>query len=47
MIKRIKKYGNTLVIVISKEDVDLYGIKEDDIIEFGEISIKKKEETKI
>ena len=41
MKKRIKKWGDSLVIVFTKEDIDLYGIKEDDIIDIGELNVKE------
>ena len=30
--KRLKKYGNSIVIVFTKEDIDTYGLKEGDTI---------------
>ena len=37
MKKRIKKYGNSLVIVFTKEDIDLYGLVEGDIIDIDDM----------
>lgn len=42
MKKRVKKYGNSLVIVITPEDQDLYGIKEGDVIELGEMLVQEQ-----
>ena len=46
MKKKIKKYGNSLVIVFDKEDIELYGIKEGDWIELEDMLIQSKKEVK-
>jgi len=42
MKKRVKKWGTSLVVVFTKEDIDLYGIVEGDIIELEDMLIQKK-----
>jgi antitoxin component of MazEF toxin-antitoxin module len=34
MQKIIKKYGNSLVIIFNREDIELYGLKEGDKLDF-------------
>lgn len=49
MKRLVKNYGNTLVIVFSKEDQEIYNIKEGDVVDLGDIVIiknKKKEKKK-
>ena len=41
MRKKIKKYGNSLVIVFTKEDAESYKLKEGNIIEIKFNKIKK------
>jgi len=41
MKKKIKKYGDTLVISISREDAEIYEIKEGDIVELTLTKIRK------
>ena len=47
LTKRVKKWGDSLVIILTKEDIDLYGLVEGDIIEFPEMLIQKKNREKI
>lgn len=42
MIKRIKKWGNSLVIVFNAEDEKIYGIKEGDVIEIDDMLWENK-----
>ena len=48
MRKEIKAYGNTNVIVLTKSDLKLYGLKQGDVIELTitEIHNFKKEKAK-
>jgi len=41
MKKRIKKWGDSLVIVFTKEEKELYGLIEGDIIELEEMLFQK------
>ena len=41
MRRLIKNYGNTLVIVFSKEDQKIYDIEEGDVVDLGELIIIK------
>jgi len=41
MKKRIKKWGDSLVIIIDKENADVYNLKEGDIIDITLTKIKK------
>lgn len=34
MIKKIKKYGNTLVVSFTKEEQEVYNLKEGDLIQW-------------
>ena len=45
MQKKLKKYGNSLVITFSKEEQDIYGLVEGDTIELDEM-LMQKEKTK-
>jgi antitoxin component of MazEF toxin-antitoxin module len=42
--KEIKKYGNTNVIVLSSEDMKVYGLTTEDVIEFEIVKIEKEVE---
>ena len=42
MKRLVKRYGNTLVINFSKEDQDIYDIKEGDIMDIGDLIVIKK-----
>jgi antitoxin component of MazEF toxin-antitoxin module len=42
MIKRIKKWGNSLVIAFTSEDEKIYGIKEGDVIEIDDMLWEEK-----
>ena len=42
MKRLVKNYGNTLVIVFSKEDQEIENIEEGDIIDLGELVVIKK-----
>jgi antitoxin component of MazEF toxin-antitoxin module len=44
--KEIKEWGNSAVIVLTKEDLSLYGLKVGDIIELDDIVILKGEKKK-
>ena len=44
MKKRIKTWGSSLVIVFTKDDIDLYGIKEGDVINMDDLLIIEKTE---
>jgi len=41
MRKRIKRWGNNLVIVFTKEDEEVYGLVEGDAIELGDMIVQK------
>lgn len=41
MEKRIKRYGNSLVIILDKGDQDIYSLKEGDIVDI-ELTVKKR-----
>lgn len=43
MKKVIKKYGNTHVIIINKEDLKIYKLKEGDIVDIGDLIKVEKE----
>ena len=42
MRKELKTWGNSMVIVFSKEDQKVYGLKLGDIIEFTITKVKKE-----
>jgi antitoxin component of MazEF toxin-antitoxin module len=42
MKKKIKKWGNSLVIVFTKEDEEVYGLVEGDVINIEDMLIQKK-----
>ena len=42
MIKRIKRWGNNLVIVFTAEDEKIYGMQEGDIIEIDDMIWESK-----
>lgn len=44
MRKKIKRYGNSLVIVFSKEDCETYGLGEGDVVDISDMLIQVKEE---
>jgi putative protein kinase ArgK-like GTPase of G3E family len=46
MKKVIKKYGNSLVIVFTKEEADIYHIKQGDIIDITDIVVIKSRRLK-
>jgi len=46
MRKKIKKWGNSLVIVFTKEEQDIFGLIEGDIIELGDMLFQKEKEIK-
>ena len=41
MKKKIKQWGHSLVIVLTKEDIDLYGLKVGDVLELDEMLWEK------
>lgn len=41
MQKRIKKWGNSLVLIITSQEADVYGLKEGDIIEIDDMLWEK------
>lgn len=42
MKKRLKKYGNTLIINFTKEEQELYGLIEGDVINLDDMVVQKK-----
>ena len=46
MRKKIKKWGNSLVIVFTKEEQDIFGLIEGDIIELGDRFFQKEKDIK-
>ncbi len=46
MRKKIKKWGDSLVIVFTKEDCDLYGLVEGDIIELDDMLVQHTKKSK-
>lgn len=46
MKRLVKNYGNTLVIVFSKEDQEIYDIEEGDIVDLGDIVVIKRKKKK-
>lgn len=44
MKKKVKKWGDSLVIVIDKEDQEIYGIAEGDVIELADMLVQKNKE---
>ena len=46
MNKRVKRWGNSLVIVFTKEDEDLYGIVEGDVLELNDMLVQKTKRNK-
>lgn len=46
MKKRIKKWGDSLIIRFSPDDIDIYNIREGDVIDLPEEALKSKEELK-
>ena len=47
MKKKIKQWGNSLVIVFDKEDVELYGLRKDDWVDLSDMLVQKiKKEVK-
>ena len=46
MKKRIKKWGDSLVIVFTKEDCDLHGLVEGDVIDLDDMLIQQNEKNK-
>ena len=44
MKKRLKKYGNALIINFTAEDQRIYGLVEGDIIDIGDMVFEKEEE---
>ncbi len=43
MKKRLKKYGNTLIINFTKEEQKMYGLVEGDIIDVEDMVVEAKE----
>ena len=46
MKKIVKKFGNSFVIILNKEDKRIYNLKEGDIVEIEIKDPKRKQETK-
>ena len=46
MLKKLKRYGNTFVINFTSEEIELYNLKEGDIIDLGDMLIKKTKNKK-
>jgi hypothetical protein len=44
MKKTLKRWGHNLVLVFTKEEEELYGLVEKDIIELEDMLFQKKEE---
>ena len=42
MKKKIKKWGNSLVITFDPEDISIYGLVEGDVIDLGDMLIETK-----
>ena len=42
MKRLVKNYGNTLVIVFSKEDQEIYDIEGGDVVDLGDLVVIKK-----
>lgn len=42
MKKKLKRWGNNLVITFTKEDESIYGLKEGDIIEVNDSILESK-----
>jgi hypothetical protein len=42
MKKVIKKYGNSYVLILSPEEMDIYSLKEGDVIDIGDLTRVKK-----
>ena len=42
MKKKLKKWGNNLVVVFTKEDEQVYGLKEGDTIDIEDMLVEKK-----
>ena len=40
--KKLRKYGGSLVIVLDKEDKELYNLKEGDLVDLSDITKVKK-----
>lgn len=43
MKKKLKRWGNNLVVVFTQEDEAVYGIAEGDIIEIDDMLIERKQ----
>ena len=41
MLKKVKKYGGSLIITFDKEDIELYGICENDWIDISDMLVQK------
>jgi len=46
MKKRLKRYGNNLVLVFTKEEEEIYGLIEGDIIDIEDMVIQDKKRNK-
>ncbi len=42
MTKIVRKYGNSLVITFGRQDKEIFGIEEGDIVEISDIVVLKK-----
>lgn len=47
MRKQIKNYGNTHVVVLSSEDMKVYGLEDNEIIDFDIIKVKIKKSKEV
>lgn len=47
MKRRIKKWGDSLVIVFTKEDCEIYDIKLGDILDLSDMRIETRKKIKI
>ena len=42
MLKQIKKYGNTHVVIITSDDMKFYNLKEDEVVDLDILKVKIK-----
>lgn len=42
MRKEIKKWGDSMVIVLSPEDLRVYGLRQGDIVDISDITLAKR-----
>lgn len=44
--KKVKRWGNNLVIVFTQEDEEVYGLTEGDVIDISDMLKQKKKEVR-